>query len=79
MGNRYFSQYLLNTGVLESSNIGYVMPKSAHVVPQLHVLAVQKGLLSDAQIDELAGSDDAAKTIVEKAFFVRRPSGIFTG
>lgn len=68
MGNRYFSQYLLNTGVLESSNIGYVMPKSAHAVPQLHVLAVQKGLLSDAQIDELAGSDDAAKTIVEKAF-----------
>ena len=68
MGNRYFSQYLLNTGVLESSNIGYVMPKSAHAVPQLHVLAVQKGLLSETQIDELASSDDAAKALVDKAF-----------
>ncbi|WP_156945714.1 chemotaxis protein CheX [Anaerovibrio sp. RM50] len=68
MGNRYFSQYLLNTGVLDSDNIGYVMPKSAHAVPQLYVLAVQKGLLSEAQVEELAGADDPAKTLTDNKF-----------
>ncbi|ORT99094.1 hypothetical protein D081_2168 [Anaerovibrio sp. JC8] len=59
---------MLNAGVLESSNIGHVMPKSANAIPQLHVLAVQKGLLTEAQVDELAGEEDAAKALTDKGF-----------
>jgi len=68
MGNRYFSQYLLNSGVLEASNIGYIMPKAAHVVPQLYILAIEKGLLSESQIDELSCAEDLAKALDDKKF-----------
>lgn len=67
MGNRYFSQYLLNAGVLEISNIGHIMPKSTNAVPQLPILAVEKGLLSDEQIDELTGMEDLTKALTDKS------------
>ena len=65
MGNRYFSQYLLNAGVLDAGNISDVMPKSAHAVPQLHILAMQQHLLSESQVEELSTSDDVVKTLEE--------------
>lgn len=55
MGNRYFSQYLLNKGVLTPDNISYILPKSANAVPTLTVLAVQQGMFSDAQIEKIKG------------------------
>lgn len=64
MGNRYFSQYLLNEGVLDSSSISDVLPKSAHAVPQLYLLAIQQHLLSESQIEELAAAGDAAEALV---------------
>ena len=66
MGNRYFSQYLLNTGVLNAGNVSTILPKSAHAVPQLHVLAIQQHLLSESQIDELSAAADGAKALEEK-------------
>ncbi len=65
MGNRYFSQYLLNAGVLDAGNISDVMPKSAHAVPQLHILAMQQHLLSESQVEELSTADDVVKTLEE--------------
>ena len=65
MGNRYFSQYLLNAGVLDAGNISDVMPKSAHAVPQLHILAMQQHLLSESQVEELSMADDVVKTLEE--------------
>lgn len=65
MGNRYFSQYLLNAGVLDAGNISDVMPKSAHAVPQLHILAMQQNLLSESQVEELSTADDVVKTLEE--------------
>lgn len=65
MGNRYFSQYLLNAGVLDAGNISDVMPKSAHAVPQLHILAMQQHLLSESQVKELSTADDVVKTLEE--------------
>ena len=65
MGNRYFSQYLLNAGILDAGNISDVMPKSAHAVPQLHILAMQQHLLSESQVEELSTADDVVKTLEE--------------
>ena len=65
MENRYFSQYLLNAGVLDAGNISDVMPKSAHAVPQLHILAMQQRLLSESQVEELSTADDVVKTLEE--------------
>ena len=38
MANRYFSQYLLNKGVLAPENAGEMLAKYLHVTPDLSVL-----------------------------------------
>ena len=63
--NRCFSQYLLNVGVLNTDNIGEMLIKSADAIPQLHIIAIQQHLLSEAQIDELSGLTDGAKALEE--------------
>ena len=54
MANRYFSQYLLNKGVLAPENAGEMLAKSLHVTPDLSVLALEKGLINSEQALELA-------------------------
>lgn len=49
MTNRQFSQYLLNRGILSSDNAGRVLAKSLHAVPDLAVLALEKGLITPQQ------------------------------
>ena len=56
MANRYFSQYLLNKGVLAPENAGEMLAKSLHVTPDLSVLALEKGLINSEQALELAES-----------------------
>lgn len=63
MGNRYFSQYLLNKGVLTPDNVGYILPKSAHAVPTIAVLAAQQGFLSDDQAAQLQGGAAAEELL----------------
>ena len=56
MANRYFSQYLLNKGVLTPENAGEMLAKSLNVTPELSVLALEKGLINSEQALELAES-----------------------
>ena len=57
MANRYFSQYLLNKGVLTSDNAGRMLAKSLNVTPELSVLALEKGLINSEQALELVAAD----------------------
>ncbi|MCR5177060.1 MAG: chemotaxis protein CheX [Anaerovibrio sp.] len=63
MGNRYFSQYLLNIGVLSDKNVDMVMSKSIDAVPQLPLLAVQHQYLSEDQLTKLLEADNASEAL----------------
>lgn len=56
MANRYFSQYLLNEGILTPENAGLMLAKSISVEPDLTVVALEKGLIGVDQAIELEGN-----------------------
>ena len=68
MANRQFSQYLLNRGILSSDNAGRVLAKSLHVVPDLAVLALEKGLITSQQAKKLLGVKEFVVAALEESY-----------
>lgn len=68
MASRYFSQYLLNKGVLSPDNAGSILAKTLDVKPHPLVVAVDRGLVTSKQAAELANEDDFAQTALEKGY-----------
>ena len=68
MTNRQFSQYLLNRGILSSDNAGRVLAKSLHVVPDLAVLALEKGLITSQQAKKLLGVKEFVVAALEESY-----------
>lgn len=68
MSNRYFLQYLLNTGVLTLDNAGSMLAKSLAVTPELSVLVVERRLVDAEQVVELAGCDDFIEAALSKGY-----------
>lgn len=67
MANRYFSQYLLNAGILTPENAGEMLAKSIGVKPDLAVAALEKGLINEAQIADFQ-SDSFEVAVLEKKY-----------
>lgn len=68
MANRQFSQYLLNRGILSSDNAGRVLAKSLHAVPDLAVLALEKGLITSQQAKKLLGVKEFVVAALEENY-----------
>lgn len=59
MANRYFVQYLLNVGVISSSEAVDLLPRLSEVRPSLPLLALTSGLVTAGQMEGLTVADSA--------------------
>lgn len=68
MNNHYFSQYLLNSGKLEIADVKRLLALSVSAKPQLPVLALRQGLLTAAQVADLAAlpANDFTEAVLER-------------
>jgi CheY-specific phosphatase CheX len=62
MNSQYFAQYLLNTGELPIETIRQLLGRASKRKPQLPVLAMQHGMVTATQIEEL-GEDSNSKFV----------------
>lgn len=68
MANRQFSQYLLNSGILSPENAGRILAKSLSATPEPFVLALEKGLITSTQAEELPGGREFMVAALEENY-----------
>lgn len=68
MANRYFSQYLLNKGILTADNVSSILAECRALEPDLSMMALEKGMIDAEQALELWESSNACVKAVEKGY-----------
>lgn len=68
MGNRHFSQYLLNKGILTADNAGAILAECHHTAPGLSVLALERNFIDAEQSLELSGAGDTAVAALSRNY-----------
>ena len=68
MTNKFFSQYLLNAGIITTDNAAAILAESLQVSPQLYMTALQMGYLDGRQAAELKEADSFERAALDKEY-----------